>query len=75
MSAQRYNSRVSANSNSAKKNIFINNFLGGLAWGLGSVVGAGVIFAIIGTILNIVGLLEPVKNFLEQFKALPKLYK
>lgn len=51
----------------------VNNFLGGLAWGAGSVIGAGVIVAILGTFLNALGVFEPFKMFIEQLQALPQL--
>ena len=35
--------------------IFKNNFIGGLAWGLGSVIGATVLVAILGLIISVYG--------------------
>jgi len=49
---------LKANSNLSKKNIIIGNFLGGLAWGFGTVVGASVVVAILGYILNIFGIFD-----------------
>lgn len=37
-----------------KKQIMVNNFIGGLSWALGSVVGLAVIAAIVGLVLNFV---------------------
>lgn len=46
--------------------IILNNFLGGLAWGFGTVVGAGVLAAIIIWILAQTGALTGVTNMLQQ---------
>ncbi len=35
-----------------KREIFLNNFLGGMAWGLGSVIGATIVVGIIGFFLS-----------------------
>lgn len=55
---------LSANANMRKRDIIIGNFLGGLSWGVGTVIGASVIFAVLGWILNIFG-------FFDVFKGLP----
>lgn len=44
----------------SRKNIIVNNFLGGLAWGFGTVIGAGALVAILIYILKVLG----VFNFL-----------
>ncbi|MBI2020719.1 hypothetical protein HYS94_04905 [Candidatus Daviesbacteria bacterium] len=49
---------LSANMNMRKRNIMMANFLGGLAWGFGTVVGASVVVAIIGYILGLFGFFE-----------------
>jgi hypothetical protein len=36
----------------SKKDIFINNFIGGVAWGLGASLGLAVLIAIIGYIIS-----------------------
>lgn len=41
-----------ANMNMSKKNIIVSNFLGGLAWGLGTVIGATIVAAIVISILR-----------------------
>ena len=46
----------------SRKDIMLNNFLGGLAWGFGTVVGAGVVVAIIGSILRSLGLFDVIKT-------------
>lgn len=63
---------LSANSHISKKNIIVGNFLGGMAWGLGTVVGAGVLLAIIGSILHAVGIFDAATQF---FNSLPRTGK
>lgn len=50
--ASQIESHLMANGNLSKKKIIIGNFLGGLAWGLGSVIGATIIVAIIVGVLK-----------------------
>lgn len=38
----------------SRKQIMVNNFLGGLTWAIGSIVGLAIIAAILGFILNAV---------------------
>jgi len=47
-----------ANMNMSKKNIMLSNFLGGLAWGFGTVVGASAVVAVIGYILSLFGFFD-----------------
>lgn len=47
---------LTASINMKKKDIMIGNFLGGIAWGVGSVVGATVIVGILIYVLKILGL-------------------
>lgn len=53
---------LSANMNMKKKDIILGNFLGGLSWGVGTVIGASVIFAVLGWTLNILGFFDIFKN-------------
>jgi hypothetical protein len=39
----------------SRKRIIINNFLGGLAWGLGTAIGATVVFALLGYLISVLG--------------------
>lgn len=71
---------LSANMNISKKDIVIGNFLGGLAWGLGSVIGAGVVFTAIGFLLNSLGVFSTIGiifsslgNVNQQIQSLPQI--
>ncbi len=46
-----------------KREIFVNNFVGGIAWGLGATVGIALLFAFLGIILTKVNLIPVVGNF------------
>ncbi len=39
----------------SKKALFINNFIGGIAWGIGASIGASIIITILGFILGQLG--------------------
>lgn len=43
---------LKANMNMRKRNIMLANFLGGLAWGLGTVIGATIVAAVVISLLN-----------------------
>lgn len=64
---------LSANMNLSKKQIMVANFLGGLSWGVGSVIGASVVVAIIGTILSQMGVFSAIGGFFAQISALKEL--
>jgi len=49
-----------------KREILLANFLGGIAWGLGSVIGASIIVAIFVWVLNLLGLFDLVKDYFPQ---------
>lgn len=51
-----------ANENKLKK-IFLNNFLGGIAWGLGATVGLAVVLAVLTFILGKINLVPIVGTF------------
>lgn len=46
--------------------IFINNFLGGIAWALGATVGLAIVLAILGFVLANVDLIPYVGNFVAE---------
>lgn len=46
-----------------KKDILFANFIGGVAWGLGSVIGATIFVAILVWILNLLGLFDFVRDY------------
>lgn len=47
-----------------KKEIVINNFIGGLAWAVGATVGLAIIVAILGLIVKNINLVPFVGNFI-----------
>jgi hypothetical protein len=57
---------LTANMNISKKQIMISNFLGGLSWGLGTVIGATVIVAILVAILRVFYFIPGLDGFLNQ---------
>lgn len=72
--------KLTANMEISKKDIVIGNFLGGLSWGVGSVIGASIIVAIIGIALNAMGVFTAVGNMFsglgtaaEQLQNLPQV--
>jgi len=46
-----------------KREIILNNFLGGIAWGLGATLGVSLFFAIFAFILNKVNLIPVIGSF------------
>ncbi|MBI2011501.1 hypothetical protein HYS91_01910 [Candidatus Daviesbacteria bacterium] len=57
MSTKQIENHLSANANMRKKDILIGNFLGGLAWGFGTVIGATIVAALLIAILRSVNVL------------------
>lgn len=55
--------KLFANTSIPKKDVLLANFIGGIAWGLGTVIGATVIVAILVYGLTILGLFDSVKDF------------
>lgn len=49
----------------SKKEIFFNNLIGGIAWGLGATVGAAIILAVTGMILSKVNTIPVVGNYVD----------
>lgn len=58
--------KLTANSIVRKRDVLVANFLGGIAWGLGSVIGATIIVAILVWILTSLGLFDFVKDYFPQ---------
>lgn len=58
--------KLNANSSIRKRDVLLANFIGGLAWGLGSVIGATIIVALLVWILNILGLFDIVRDYFPQ---------
>ena len=46
-----------------KRQIFLNNFIGGIAWGLGATVGVSIFFALVAFIISRINLIPIVGNF------------
>ncbi len=66
---------LTANMDIKKKDIMVGNFLGGLFWGVGSVIGAGVAVAIIGYALSLLGVFRAVAGFIQQAPQIQQLYR
>jgi hypothetical protein len=47
----------------SRKQIFLNNFLGGVAWGIGATVGVSIFFTLLGFILSKLDLVPFIGNF------------
>lgn len=58
----------------SRREIFFNNFLGGIGWSLGTLVGAVIIVGIIGFLLSRVNLVPLIGSWLAQIiqEAIPK---
>ena len=54
----------------SKKRIFLNNFLGGIAWGLGATIGVTIIVAIITYALRVINLIPFLGNIATQVTAI-----
>lgn len=50
----------------SRKQIFANNFIGGLAWGIGGALGLALLFVILGFLVHYVNLVPIVGNFVLQ---------
>ena len=48
------------------RQIFVNNFTGGIAWGLGATVGVSIIVAILGIVLKKIDIVPLFGNFASQ---------
>jgi len=50
----------------SRKKMIINNFLGGISWGLGATIGATIILAILGFVLQGINLVPIIGDFTSQ---------
>ncbi|MDP3973904.1 MAG: DUF5665 domain-containing protein [Candidatus Daviesbacteria bacterium] len=71
MPTEQIERHLSANMTWNKRQIMWANFLGGVSWGVGTAVGAGLIVAIIGGILNWFGIFDIFK----QVSQAPQFYQ
>jgi hypothetical protein len=63
---------LKANMNMRKRDIIMANFLGGLAWGLGTVIGATIVAAIVISILNYFNFIPGLDQLLQGLPKSPK---
>ena len=63
---------LTAKGSISKKDIVLGNFLGGLSWGLGSVIGATVVFALVAFILKNLGVFDGINNLFQQLPQTPQ---
>ena len=63
MATRQVEKHLTANSFIKKKDIVVGNFLGGVAWGLGTVIGASAIVGIIAAILKFFGWTDLITQF------------
>ena len=61
---------LTANMNISKKDIVIGNFLGGLSWGIGSMVGITLLTLVVGYILNALGVFNAIGGALAPLNEL-----
>ncbi len=64
---------LTANMNIRKRDIIIGNFLGGLSWGIGSVVGVTALVAVVGWVLNSLGVFNGISDILAPLNDLKNL--
>lgn len=58
--------RLTANSTLSNKRIIFKNFMGGLAWGFGSVIGATIVVALLVGALNVVNVIPVIGDLTSQ---------
>ena len=63
---------LKANTNMSKKDIMVANFLGGLAWGLGTVIGATIIAAILISLLKFFNFIPGLDQLLQGLPKSPR---
>lgn len=60
--------RYDANEHTSWKNVVAKNFIGGLMWGLGSVIGATMVLSIVVKTLSRLNYIPAVANFIVQLQ-------
>ena len=50
----------------SKRHIIMNNFIGGIAWGLGVTIGLSIVLALLGLLSSAIGLVPFVGEFVSQ---------
>jgi Domain of unknown function (DUF5665) len=50
----------------SKKQLVLNNFIGGISWAFGAIVGVAIVVSLLGLILKHVNLIPYVGNFVAQ---------
>lgn len=58
---------LTASSRMKLKDVMIANLLGGISWGVGTVIGASLVVAILGYILRLLGVFEALGQTIEAF--------
>lgn len=53
----------------SRKHIFFNNFLGGIAWGLGATVGVSIFLAILAFVVSQINLIPYVGEFVSSIAS------
>ncbi len=49
-----------------RKQIFLNNFIGGIAWGLGATIGASILLAILGIVAGKINTVPLIGSFVSE---------
>lgn len=59
----------------SRKDMLLNNFLGGIAWGLGTTVGVAIILTLIGFLAKEINFIPFVGNFVTQITKYVAVHK
>lgn len=61
MGAEKYH-----NVSHSRKDIIVNNFLGGIAWGVGSAIGATILIAVLGLLISRIDYIPAIGNIVSE---------
>lgn len=61
--------------NRSRREIFINNFIGGIGWSLGVIFGAGILIAAIGFFVSKIDFIPIIGNFVIQITEFVKQHQ